>query len=138
MKRKAKKVVKGGRNVSRSRAVRTVVRHPESVAEEAIETAENKTAPIALPRGVSMKSGSAIKYSVQPIEKPEIKFWRTFKPVVVGKGVEKEPVWFCPHSAISAEPEKERLVINYDKCDGCLLCVRESHTGAIKEERETK
>ena len=79
-----------------------------------------------------MESESSIKYSVNPVGKKEVKFWRTMRPVVVEKTDEKEPVWFCPHSAISEG--KTKLVIDYNKCDGCLICVRECHSGAIKEE----
>ncbi|MBI2583277.1 MAG: 4Fe-4S binding protein [Candidatus Aenigmarchaeota archaeon] len=89
-----------------------------------------------IPSVIGMKSEKEIKYNVQPAEMPEIKFWRTFRPVAMEKSEDKEPVWFCPHNAISQGEKK--LVIDYSKCDGCLICVRECHSGAIKEEREMK
>jgi len=81
-----------------------------------------------------MQSESTIKYAVKPREEQKVKFWRSFKPVVTGKTDEKEPIWFCPHDAISEGAAK--LVIDYKKCDGCLICVRECHSGVIKEEEE--
>ena len=30
----------------------------------------------------------------------------------------------------------KRMKIDYNLCDGCLVCVRECHTGAIKEMKE--
>lgn len=81
-----------------------------------------------------MQEETAIKYSVAPKAEGQAGFWRAFRPVVIGSTQEEGPVRFCPHNAISHG--KTRLVIDYSRCDGCLICVRESHSGAIKEERE--
>jgi len=83
-----------------------------------------------------VKPENEIKQSLETKEVQPVKFWRIFRPVVVAKSEDKEPIWFCPHNAISAGPNK--LVIDYSKCDGCLICVRECHSGCIKEEREVK
>ena len=62
------------------------------------------------------------------------KFRRKFRPVVDGKAEQcLEVVALCPHGAISSDG---KLKIDYNLCDGCLICLRECHTGAIKEARE--
>lgn len=83
-----------------------------------------------------IKSEIEIKQSIEMQEKLAVRFWRAFRPVVVAKSDDKEPIWFCPQNAISIGQNK--LVIDYNKCDGCLICVRECHSGCIKEERETR
>ena len=82
-----------------------------------------------------MKSDNEIDARPATEEKLLHKFRRVFKPVVDAK-VEAcaEAVKFCPHGAITLADNK--LKIDYNLCDGCLICVRECHTGAIKEVRE--
>jgi len=80
-----------------------------------------------------MKSDSEIKFEKK--EKAPHKFRRIFKPVVDSKMEPcPEVVAFCPHGAISLLDKK--MKIDYNLCDGCLICVRECHTGAIKESKE--
>lgn len=88
-----------------------------------------------------MKSESDIKFKLEPrpLQKPE--FFRTHRPVVDQKIVKAQPAEdlirvakVCPHGAI--EGGEALLKIDYTKCDGCLICLRECHFGAIKEERE--
>ena len=44
-------------------------------------------------------------------------------------------VVYCPRDAIEIKPNGFPQ-INYDKCDGCLVCLRECPAIAISEERE--
>lgn len=82
-----------------------------------------------------MKSDSEIKSKQEVKEKMPHKFRRVFKPVVDNKAEQcLEVVAFCPHAAISVVDKK--LKIDYSLCDGCLICVRECHTAAIKEVKE--
>ncbi len=46
-------------------------------------------------------------------------------------------VIFCPHDAIYKN-EAGRPVIDYERCTGCLICLRECPTNAISEERDAK
>lgn len=46
-------------------------------------------------------------------------------------------VVFCPRNAISIN-QKGFPAINYDTCDGCLICLRECPAAAIAEERNEK
>lgn len=46
-------------------------------------------------------------------------------------------VVFCPRNAIAVN-QKGWPVINYDLCDGCLICLRECPTSAIIDERDVK
>ncbi len=82
-----------------------------------------------------MIDSEIMKLKHEPKESAVHKFRRLFKPVVDAK---TEPcievAAFCPHGAISVHDKK--LKIDYNLCDGCLLCLRECHTGAIKETRE--
>jgi pyruvate ferredoxin oxidoreductase gamma subunit len=43
---------------------------------------------------------------------------------------------YCPDAAISMT-DKDRPVIDYDHCKGCLLCVEECPTAALVAERES-
>ena len=88
-----------------------------------------------------MKSESDIKFKFEPRPLQEIKFWRPHKPVVDLRLTKDQPLdelvrvaKVCPHGAIEAS--EKTLKINYNICDGCLICLRECHFGAIKEEKE--
>ena len=67
-------------------------------------------------------------------EKPSV--MRIIKPSIDLAVCEKNYncVVFCPRNAISIN-QKSSPVINYDLCDGCLICLRECPTSAIIEER---
>ena len=82
-----------------------------------------------------MKSESEIKYQLTPKTK-EKKIQRPFKPIVDQKKCTlcKLCVFYCPRSAVSLDQKK--IKIDYNECDGCLICLRECEPGAIKEERE--
>ena len=87
------------------------------------------------------KSEKEIKYKLEPKQIAPPVFFRVHKPVVDQKVVKTQPIEdlvrvsrVCPHGAIEAE--EKSLKIDYDKCDGCLVCLRECHFGAIKEEKE--
>lgn len=89
-----------------------------------------------------MKSESEMKYDEKKtpvgegLEKPPVAEWRIFTPKIDLKtcGKNYRCVAFCPHNAISIRkdgfPE-----IDYDKCTGCLICLRECPTSAIFEEK---
>ena len=65
------------------------------------------------------------------------KFWRNLRPIVDTKiEANRQCAVFCPRNAIIWMEAEKKLKINYDFCDGCLICLRECHSGAIKEERE--
>ena len=88
-----------------------------------------------------MKTEKEIKYKLEPKPGQKAEFFRVHKPVVDQKVVKTQPIEelvrvarVCPHGAI--EGGDKVLKIDYDKCDGCLICLRECHFGAIKEERE--
>lgn len=70
----------------------------------------------------------------EELEKPSS--LRTFKPRIDLKVCQKnyDCVIFCPRNAISINPQGWP-VVNYDTCDGCLICLRVCPTAAIKEER---
>ncbi|GEM_PF-2404676 len=88
-----------------------------------------------------MKNENEIKYKLEPKPQKSIGFFRVHRPVVDQKVVKTQPAEdlvkvsrVCPHGAI--EGGDKLLKIDYEKCDGCLICLRECHFGAIKEERE--
>jgi 2-oxoacid:acceptor oxidoreductase delta subunit (pyruvate/2-ketoisovalerate family) len=83
-----------------------------------------------------MKSETEIKpkFESQKVEAPE--FWRAVRPVVDSKmSADRSCAMFCPHGAIVWTPD-QKIKIDYAKCDGCLICLRECHSGAIKEVRD--
>ncbi|MBI5061794.1 MAG: 4Fe-4S binding protein [Candidatus Aenigmarchaeota archaeon] len=82
-----------------------------------------------------MKNDSEImRLKQEEPQKAVHKFRRIFKPIVDAKAEQcPEVVAFCPHGAISMDG---KLKIDYNLCDGCLICLRECHTGAIKEVKE--
>jgi pyruvate ferredoxin oxidoreductase delta subunit len=65
--------------------------------------------------------------------------WRTFRPVVTAQcsscGI---CGWYCPEQAIKQVQKggKRKTVIDYDYCKGCLICVNECPTKAMKAEKE--
>jgi len=83
-----------------------------------------------------MKPESEIKIKAEAKELKPLTLTRTWKPVVISRSCDDcQPcIDCCPHNAISAIDGK--LKIDYNLCDGCLLCLRECETGTIKEERE--
>lgn len=88
-----------------------------------------------------MKTEKEIKYKLGPKPEQKTEFFRVHMPVVDQKVVKTQPIEelvrvanVCPHGAIEAGDKL--LKIDYGKCDGCLICLRECHFGAIKEERE--
>jgi Pyruvate/2-oxoacid:ferredoxin oxidoreductase delta subunit len=88
-----------------------------------------------------MKSENEIKYKLEPKPAHKSEFFRVHKPEVDQKVVKTQPIeelvrvaMVCPHGAIEAGDKL--LKIDYGLCDGCLICLRECHFGAIKEERE--
>jgi 2-oxoacid:acceptor oxidoreductase delta subunit (pyruvate/2-ketoisovalerate family) len=84
-----------------------------------------------------MKTESEIKSSLEAPAKPGIRFWRIMRPVVDPKvPAEKTCALVCPHNAIAWLEAEKKIKIDYNLCDGCLVCLRECHSGAIKEERE--
>ena len=86
-----------------------------------------------------MKAESEIKPKLEARPKQELKFWRVVRPVVDPKiPAEKECALVCPHNAIDWNEADKKIKIDYSKCDGCLICLRECHSGAIKEEREKR
>ena len=64
---------------------------------------------------------------------------RVLKPKIDLKKCEKNYncLVFCPHNAIGMNKEGFPA-INYDMCNGCLICLRECPTFAIGEEHEVK
>ncbi len=73
----------------------------------------------------------------QPAAKPAE--MRVLKPKINLGACEKnyDCVVFCPRNAISVS-EKGWPGINYDLCDGCLICLRECPASAIVEERDER
>jgi len=84
-----------------------------------------------------MKTENEIKAKLEIVKPQEVEFWRSVRPVVDTK-IESDQscAQFCPHNAIMWNPSDKKIKIDYEKCDGCLICLRECHSGAIKEERE--
>lgn len=62
---------------------------------------------------------------------------RQFKPLIDIKKCSKnyKCLIFCPKNAITAN-KSGFPVIDYNICDGCLICLRECPVAAISEERE--
>ncbi len=84
----------------------------------------------------NMKTEQEIKAKLEMRTSETVTFWRAVKPVADPKlPADKSCVIFCPHGAITQLPD-EKIKIDYDRCDGCLICLRECHSGAIKEVRE--
>ena len=88
-----------------------------------------------------MKSDKEIKYKLEAKAHEATPFFRVHKPIVDQKVVKNQPVdeltrisKICPHGAIEAG--EKLLKIDYAKCDGCLICLRECHFAGIKEARE--
>lgn len=71
----------------------------------------------------------------ETLEKPSK--LRVFRPVIDLKTCEKnyDCVVFCPRNAISINAQKNPT-IQYDSCDGCLICLRVCPAAAIREEHE--
>lgn len=84
---------------------------------------------------VRMKSESEIKPKLEAQVAAAPVFWRAVKPVADPKiPADRACALFCPHGAIAWADG--RVKIDYSRCDGCLICLRECHSGAIKEVRE--
>jgi len=82
-----------------------------------------------------MKAESEIKSKIeQKDEQKEIR-WKAFTPVLDPKKCEPNciSIALCPRQAISVLNNKPK--IDYDLCDGCLICLRECPHGAITEEK---
>ncbi len=81
-----------------------------------------------------MKKESEIKMN---IEKPEEKnvIWKAFRPVLDPKKCSPDcvSIAYCPRKAIIVDKDKPK--IDYNLCDGCLICLRECTHGAITEEK---
>jgi 2-oxoacid:acceptor oxidoreductase delta subunit (pyruvate/2-ketoisovalerate family) len=83
-----------------------------------------------------MKTENEIKPKLEAQPAAELQFWRAVRPIVDQKiPADKSCAQFCPHGAITWTPDN-KIKIDYSRCDGCLICLRECHSGAIKEERE--
>ena len=84
-----------------------------------------------------MKSEIEINAKLEPAKPADVLFWRAVRPVVDPKiEAEKSCADFCPHGAIDFNEQDKKIKIDYNKCDGCLICLRECHSGAIKEARD--
>ena len=83
-----------------------------------------------------MKTESEIKFVLNPQieEKKELR-WKAFRPVLDAKKCEPAciSVKLCPRKAIIIVNDKPK--IDYNLCDGCLVCLRECTHGAILEEK---
>jgi len=83
-----------------------------------------------------MKSESEIKPKLEAKKAEAAGFWRAVRPVVDPKiPADRSCAMFCPHGAIAWTPD-QKIKIDYSRCDGCLICLRECHSGAIKEVRD--
>jgi len=83
-----------------------------------------------------MKSEAEIKPKLEARAAIAPEFWRAVRPVVDQKiPADRSCALFCPHNAIVWTPD-QKIKIDYSRCDGCLICLRECHSGAIKEVRD--
>lgn len=89
-----------------------------------------------------MKSESEIKYDEKKIpvgavpDRPDVADWRVFTPKVDLKTCTKDYscVVLCPHNAFSVRKD-DFPEINYERCTGCLICLRVCPVSAIFEEK---
>ena len=82
-----------------------------------------------------MKLESDIKYKVEAKQEEKGMRWKAFRPVLDAKKCDQTcpSITFCPRQAIIVLNSKPK--IDYDLCDGCLICLRECTHGAISEEK---
>ena len=78
--------------------------------------------------------------------------WRTFKPIITDKCVACGIcVQYCPEACMEIKDVKgtktktgtlkgtsKKVVVNYDFCKGCLICMGECPHKAIESERDKK
>ena len=82
---------------------------------------------------------AAIIYEPGSTTKNKTGSWRTFRPIMDNKKCIKcENCYiFCPEGTIY-EDENGDFKINYDYCEGCLICVNECPVNALTSIREEK
>ncbi|MBI4018480.1 MAG: 4Fe-4S binding protein [Candidatus Aenigmarchaeota archaeon] len=89
-----------------------------------------------------MKSEGEMKYDEKKLpvggepDKPDVSKWRVFTPKIDLKTCTKDYscVVFCPHNAFDVRKDGYPQ-INYDRCTGCLVCLRVCPVSAIFEEK---
>ncbi|MBI4894881.1 MAG: 4Fe-4S binding protein [Candidatus Aenigmarchaeota archaeon] len=84
-----------------------------------------------------MKLESEIKARQEIKEEKDVR-WKVFRPVLNAKKCDSTcvSIALCPRAAIEIVSNKPK--INYDLCDGCLICLRECTHSAITEEKSEK
>ncbi len=83
-----------------------------------------------------MKLESEIKAKTEQNPEGKDVRWKVFRPVLDAKKCDPTcvSIALCPRAAIEVVNAKPK--INYDICDGCLICLRECTHSAITETKD--